>query len=225
MKIIVLAVTLALSFGAQAAQKTWLVIGDSIMSSVPQGQVKDHVLHLIAAERNVIFKNISSPGTALGATNNTGFNKAATGEIIGTLGGMFSAYDGIIVQAGTNDYGRGIPWENMVVSMYRILNHARTMNKKVLVLDPIWRADEGTPNAIGLTLNTYRYLQFLVCTHHYPDICKFAHRTNTVMGTAAGSAMYDTNEVAVAGQLHPNAMGHRKLADWIEKEAAAVGYF
>jgi hypothetical protein len=36
---------------------------------------------------------------------------------------------------------------------------------------------------------------------------------------------YDSAEVAANNRVHPNAIGHRKLADWIKLEAAAAGYF
>lgn len=212
-----------LTANAQASQ-TWIVIGDSILSAVPQGTASQLALNLVGAERDVIFKSIASPGAALGVTDQTGFNNATTLNAIKQISGYFGAYNGIIVQAGTNDYGRALNWGDTSNSIKAIIARAKADGKKVLVLDPIWRAGEDTANAQGNTLNTYRYFMFLACNDE-PTVCFFAHRENTVMGTSAGAAYYDVNEVATGTQLHPNVTGHRKLADWIKAEAAAAGFF
>lgn len=204
--------------------KTWVVIGDSILSSVPQGTAAQLALHLVSAERNVIFKNISSPAAALGITDNSGFNSANTTATLNQIAGYFAAVDGILVQAGTNDFSRNVLWEDTVASLRRILNWAKALNKKVLVLDPIWRADENVPNGANYSLNTYRFFMATV-TAEYPGIAFFAHRENTPMGTSVSAANYDATEVATNKQLHPNVAGHRQLADWIKAEAATAGFF
>lgn len=219
------AVALLAAVSSQAATQTWIVIGDSILSSVPQGTASQMALNLVSNERDVIFKSIASPGAALGIADNTGFNSTSTTATLDHIAGAWLAYNGILIQAGVNDYNRNVTWQAMVDSLRRIMNHARALNKKVLVLDPIWRAGEDVPNGAGNTLNTYRFFMSVVCTQEYADICRFAHRENTVMGTSAGAANYDANEVATGTQLHPNVTGHRKLADWIKAEAAAVGFF
>jgi lysophospholipase L1-like esterase len=129
------------------------------------------------------------------------------------------------VQAGTNDFGRAVPWEDTVASLRRILSYANATGKKVLVLEPIWRANENTPNSLGHTLNTYRFMIASVCKDEYPKICHFAPRGKTIMGTKSGAAYFDSTEISQGKQLHPNAMGHRKLADWIKSEAAAAKFF
>lgn len=207
-----------------SATQTWIVIGDSIVSNVPQGQAKDMALNLVGAERDVIFKSIASPGAAMGMTDNTGFYNTSTLNTINQLYGFWGAYDGIIIQAGTNDFGRNVPWTDTANSTKAIIAKAKAHGKKVLVLDPIWRAGEDTPNTLGNTLNTYRFFMATECMNE-PTVCKFAHRENTVMGTSAGSAYYDSAEVAAGTQLHPNVAGHCKLATWIKLEAAAAGFF
>lgn len=204
--------------------KTWVAIGDSILSSVPQGNAAQLALHLVSAERNVIFKNISSPAAALGITDNTGFNSGNTTATLNNIAGYFAAVDGILIQAGTNDFSRNVPWPDTCASLRRILDWAKALNKKVLILDPIWRADENTPNGQGCALNTYRFFMATVAGE-YPGVAFFAHRENTPMGTNVGAANYDAAEVATNKQLHPNVNGHRLLANWIKAEAATAGFF
>lgn len=225
MKRFVTALVIALiSLQAQAAQ-TWIMLGDSIGGAVANGQPSQHFAHLVAAERNIYIRNLSSAGASLGSKDHTGFNNTGTIFALSMMGGLWSAYDGIIIQAGTNDYSRNIPWQDAVTALRRIMDHARALQKKVLVLDPIWRAGEDSPNLLGNTLNAYRWNIAVTCLVEYADICRFANRANTVMGTNAGSANYDPAEVAQGAQTHPNAAGHRLIADWIKAEAAAAGLF
>lgn len=204
--------------------KTWVAIGDSILSGVPQGTAAQMALNLVGAERNVIFKSIASPAAALGVTDNSGFNSVNTTATLNQIAGYYAAVDGILIQAGTNDFSRNVLWEDTVASLRRVLNWAKALNKKVLVLDPIWRADESVKNGVNYELNIYRFFMATVVAE-YPGVAFFAHRENTPMGTSAGSANYDAGEVATGKQVHPNAAGHRLLADWIKAEAATAGFF
>lgn len=213
------------SVAEAAPQKNWVVIGDSIMSGVPDGSAGQLSLNLVSAERNVVFKSIASPGHALGARDHTGFNNQTTIESIKSIGGFFSDFDGILIQAGTNDFGRNIPLADTVESLNRIMAFARKNGKKVLVLDPLWRANENTKNKLGLTLHHYRYVMSSMCAVDYRDICRLASRSNTVMGSAAGAAFYDHREVRGNVQLHPNAAGNRHMANWIKQAAAAARFF
>lgn len=208
-----------------AATKTCVLIGDSIMSGVADGTSGQHALTLIQAERDVMIRNLSSPGASLAATDATGFNYAGITESLDHIGGVFGAVNCIIIQAITNDYGRSASWNAVNSSLGRILEYAKAKGKKVLVLDPIWRADEGIVNSAGMTLYDYRVRLSIVCSVGYADVCRFASRSNTVLGSSAGSAYYSAYEIAQGKQLHPNAAGHRLLATWIETEAAAAGLF
>jgi hypothetical protein len=87
------------------AASTWIVVHDSIMEGPAGGVESGNALHLVAEERNVCFKKIGSSGAALGATDFTGFNNDDILPTIDRIGGAFSAYKGIIIQAGTNDFG------------------------------------------------------------------------------------------------------------------------
>lgn len=221
----ILAFILLYSGASVAATKTCVLIGDSIMSAVSDGSSNQLALSLVQNERDVIIRNIASPGASLAATDYTGYNSTQILDTLNRIGGMFSAYNCVIIQAGTNDFGRSANWTDTVTSLRRILTHSRAMSKKVMVLDPIWRANEDVLNSAGGNLNTYRYMTYLVCSQEFSDICHFASRLNTPMGTSAGSANYSAAEVAAGTQLHPNVAGHRYLADWIKAEAAAAGLF
>jgi lysophospholipase L1-like esterase len=219
----VAALLLAVALPSQAA--VCALLGDSIAAGSGLPTSQSRFVFLLQAERQVEIRDLSSPGAALGAPGIGGFNNVTTTNQLTALAGMFSYLNCVIIQAGTNDYGRSIPWQDTVTGLTKVLNWARTNNKKVLVLDPIWRAGEEVPNALGHTLNTYRYMNWLTCTSNFADVCSVAHRTNSVMGTAGGAMNYQSSEVSTGTQLHPNANGQRIIADWIKTEAAASGLF
>lgn len=202
--------------------KTCVVIGDSNLSGVPNGTATQFALHLVAAERNVIFKNISSPGASLGSTDFTGFNSPEVVATLNRIGGSFLAFDCALIALGVNDFNRALNWGDTYNGLERIIKRLKAMGKKALVLDPIWCGYENTPNSAGFTLNQYRFFIAHLCVNVYPADTHFAHRENTVLGTSAGAAYFVE---PAPNQLHLNAAGHRKLADWIKAEALAAGYF
>jgi len=205
------------------ASKTVVVIGDSLMSGVAGGVAASHALHLIASERDVFFKNLSVPVQALGAVGGSGFNNSYMTDQLDNLNGFYgAAFTTIILQACTNDHGRNINWGDTYNAAVRILDYARAKAKKVLVLDAIWKESELTPNASGWDLNTYRFF-IAHAASLYPDVAHFAHRENTVVGTAAGMSYFDASEAP--NRTHLTTAGQRKYADWIKAEAAAAGFF
>lgn len=226
MKLRFIITTWLLVFAVQAnATVTWILLGDSIMSDVPGGTASQLSINLVSNERDVIFKSIASPGIGIGQSDPHGYNSPNIDDTLTRIGGFYSAYHGIMIQAGTNDYSMNMPWQNTYGSLVRIMTHARTYNKKVMVLDPIWRNGEDKKNTLGYDLSTYRYIMKAVCENDFQDVCKFAKRENTFMGTSAALNYYKAEEVANGTQLHPNATGHRYIADWIKAEGAAFGFF
>lgn len=229
MKSIIFYVAMLISAVCQAAptaaQHNVVLIGDSISSSVPFGDTKNLWANLVAAERNVVLKNISSPGAALGLKDYRGFNNQSTIDSIDRIGGAWSAYSFIIVQAGTNDYGLSVPLNDTIEGLSRILKHARNNKKKVLVLEPIWRNGEEKKNKIGLTLNHYRFVMVSLCVNDYKDVCKAAFRQNTVMGNSASAMYFNPAEVKAKIQLHPDTTGNRHMANWVKQAAAKAGFF
>lgn len=203
--------------------KTWIVIGDSIMSFVADGVSRQHALTLVQNERDVIFKNIGSPGATMGATDGTGFNSDQVLDTINRISGFFGSWDGVIVQAGTNDHAAGKSLDDVSNSLRRILGHVRAKGKKALVLDLIWRAGENDQNSTGNNLHMYRLCMAIVAKYEFPDCCTFISRTGTPLDVQSDN--YAAAEVAAGKQLHPNATGHRIMADWIKTAAATAGYF
>lgn len=216
---------LLLSFVATftyAANKTCILIGDSIMSDVsassiggPNGRAVELASHLITARTNVIIRNISSPGNALGANDYSGFGNVT--PTINMIGGVFSYYQCIIVQAATNDFGRSIPWEDSVASLRRIITLAKNGGKKVLMVDPIWRRNENVKNSLGHTLGTYRFMLAVACQEQ-PTTCYWVGR-NANFDSANGKKYYDMNEQAAGTELHLNAAGQSAWADMVIRVA------
>lgn len=233
MKNAVLALLLSLFAAHANANMTCILFGDSIGSTVAQGTANQHFLHLLTAERNVFFRSVASPGATLGHSDYTGFNSQRAVEIINQVRGLYGWYGCVIIQAGTNDFGRDDPVSvtKTVESLRRILAKVRADGRKALVMEPIYRDGENTPNSVndalcgatGNTLNCYRYFMGVVCQQEYGDVCHFAKRSNTPMGALNNN--YSSVEVMNQERLHPNAVGHRKMADWIKAEAAAAGIF
>lgn len=215
------------------AMKTCILMGDSIMSAVSpstiggtSGTSKQLAASLLMNERNVSIRNISSPGIAIGINDNTGFGpKKKIDDTLGTIGGAWSAYDCIIIQAGTNDFGRNVKWESTVTNLRYVLAHAKAMKKKVLIMEPIWRRNQDVKNAVGNTLDTYRYFMYLVCMQEYANTCYYESRSSSALADAKASKYFDANEVKTKGELHLNAAGHRAWADWVKLAASKYGIF
>lgn len=226
MKRIIAIALLAMASFTVSASQTWIVIGDSILSSVSQGTAKQLATHLVSAEKDIVFKSLASPGSSIGHTDHTGFNSVRTDYAIDLIRGAWNAYNGVLIQAGTNDFSRNVPTAQTIEGLRRILAKVRADGKKALVLPMTWRADQDVPNAVGATLVTYKYVMALVCVNEFGDVCWYGGWDKSPLTTNAGAATdYDVNETAQGKQLHLNASGHRKLADWIKLEAAAAGYF
>lgn len=207
---------------ASEAQKTYVVIGDSIMSMVADGASKDHALTLLSVERNVVFKNISAIGESLGLASPLGYNSTLTTDFLDQIGGYYGYFDGIIIQAGVNDFGQNMPWSTNAESLNRILDYARAHHKKVLMLDLIWMWNEANPNSTGWALFNYRIARAMVC-NAYSDVCVFASRP--AVFDAPSTTLFTAADVAAGKQLHPNVIGHRIYANWLASVAASAGLF
>ena len=222
MKFFAFAIAILLS-GFASASQTWVVVHDSIGSGVAQGTAKQLAYHLLSAETDTVIKNLSSPGSSLGHKDRTGYNSAMTTNAIDLIRGAWNAYDGVVIAAGTNDYTRWVQPADTVAGLRRILNKVRADGKKALVIPILWRANEDVPNGAGFTVTSYRYFIALTCINEYPDVCHHAELAGSTLMTNAGAATdYDATETAQGKQLHLNASGHRKLADWIKVELGVM---
>ena len=213
-----LAVLFSIFFSVVAMGKTAILIGDSISSGVLSGTSKDLYHHLLQEEKDLTIRNLSAGGLALGKKGFAGFNDVNVINTMRRIDGVGGGYDLIIIQAGTNDFGLNVHLGDTITSLKMFLDEARLKNKKVLLMDTLWRHDETTNNASGNPLGTYRLYMWYTCASNYSDVCYHAHRQNSVFDSS-NPAYYDTD------LIHPNVQGHRLLADWIKLEASNAGYF
>lgn len=218
----------ALCIQPAVAAKTCVLVGDSIMSEVypttmngPYGKAMELAANRIQQEADVIIKNISVPANSLGGDT---FSFANGTEVLQGIGGAYSYYNCVIIQAGTNDFGKSVPLDKTVAALNSLLTEATRANKKVLLMDAIWRRNENTPNSLGLTLGSYRWALAVECNNH-PGVCHFASRTGTVFDSASASPLYTASEIEGVRELHLNAEGHRRYADLVLMKALYYGIF
>lgn len=202
---------------------TWLLFGDSIMSTVypsvvggPQGKAIELTATRVTLQSDIIIRNLSSPGHALGGPGHSFSNGV---ELMREMGGLFSSYNGTIVQALTNDFGLSVPVAETKKSLNAIILESRRLKRPVIVMDAIWRWNEETPNKQGLTLESYRNAARDTC-NLYPGTCYFFSREGTVFNSASAIKLYTPNETSKGIALHLNAEGHRRYADWMILQAA-----
>jgi hypothetical protein len=215
---------------AEAADPaTCVLIGDSITSEVypsviggPKGHPRQLAVNLIQEERGVHIRNLSGPGSSLGAGGAGGFANIV--PALEAIGGPFSFTKCIIIQAGTNDFGLGVNMNATVTSFRNILNYARRTKKRVMVVDLIYRSDQANKNKVGLTLDHYRWNRAYICNVEYPDVCKFLSRDGTAFAAMTPN-FYTPAEIQVNWAVHLTAAGHRAYADWIKNFAIQHGYF
>jgi lysophospholipase L1-like esterase len=223
----------AFSASPPNTMQTWILMGDSIMSAVSpnevdglSGKANKLATHLVMNEKNVSIRNISSPGNSMSHTNYTGFgDTSSVTASLDRIGGFFGFYNGIIIQVGTNDFGRDVQLSNFSESLRGILKYASSKNKKVMMMEPIWRRNELIKNKAGFNLNSYRATMKSVCQQEYPTICHFSSRVNSKLANASSYMYFDANEVKNKGELHLNSSGHRAYADWIKLEASNKKWF
>lgn len=212
--------------------QTWVLMGDSIMSAVspsvvdgPSGTSKQLAANLLMNNKNVSIRNISSPGNSIGHSDFTGFgNTLSVTQSLDRIGGFFGFYNGIIIQAGTNDFGRSVDLPTFKKSLEGILKHAKTRNKKVLLMEPIYRADQNVKNKVGLVLKDYSNAMKNLCTT-YNTHCYFSDMSEEFFNQYSFKSHYDANEVKVGKALHLNASGHERYYRWIEFEASRAKFF
>jgi lysophospholipase L1-like esterase len=206
-------------------QTTCILLGDSIDSYAVDGRSSDLAAHLIEAERNVVIRNLSSPGASLGGTGPYGFNSPNVVETLDRLCGFFRYCDCVIIAAGSNDFGTSsVTWANVEQSVTRILDWAQERRRKVLMLDLIWRAtyENETPNHMGMRWAQFRTARGALCTAR-ARICTFAPRPQAF--NVATPSLFAAEEQQSGGLTHLNAAGHRVRATWIEEAADGAGVF
>jgi lysophospholipase L1-like esterase len=223
---IILATALLLASPAWASrQTTCILLGDSIDSYAVDGRASDIAAHLIEAERNVVIRNLSSPGASLGGGDPYGFNSPNVVETLDRLCGFFRYCDCVIIAAGSNDFGTAsVSWAGVEQSVTRILDWAQERRRKVLMLDLIWRAnyENGAQNHMGLTWAQFRAARGALCAER-ARVCTFTPRPQAF--NVATPSLFGADEQQSGGLTHLNAAGHRIRATWIEEAADSAALF
>lgn len=204
---------------AAAQNMPWIVIPDSI-TTVPDGGVPtDLPWSLITQEREVVFDSIGGSGAAMGSTRLGSYNSSAIPTTMDRICGYFSQCEGVVLQAGVNDYFLATTWADHRTSILRVLDWADARNKRVLMLDLVYNrtAELGAPtNAAGLTFASIRNARFLECAARAPR-CVFALRPANLNVLTPGFYQPDGTHLTPAGR--------RAYTDWVESVAAANSLF
>lgn len=209
---------------SSASALPWIVLGDSIISNPTDGVPTDLPFMLLGQERGVEFRSLASPGAAMGLTTNLGFNGTWLTATLDRICGFYSYCDGVVIQAGVNDFNMNVPWADQQTSIRRVLDWAEARNKKVLMLDLIWMSagELGEPNQAGLTFAQLRNARFLECYARRPR-CVFALRPSAF--NQQTPSYYYSAEVRTGMMTHLNPAGRRAYANWVAQAAAGAGLF
>jgi lysophospholipase L1-like esterase len=212
--IVALMVVLSVQSKAQAEYEKAVLLGDSIVSNVHDGgSVSQSAPWMLSSTLNMDIRNLGSAANSLGAVDHTGYNNpniTAAYDVIRGSGNNFSYF---IVQAGTNDWGLSVDPSFTKQALQKVMTYSRKYNKKVLMLAPIYRQDEGGVNLLGLSLNDYRMIMYTTCKLENPDICRYASKDK--FDGVNHLEYYATNEVANSKGIHLNAAGHYAWALWV----------
>ena len=118
----------------------------------------------------------------------------------------------IVIFGGTNDWGNSVTIENYISGIEQAFDYCRDNYPSipVLVLTPLHRRGDTTPNSVGKTLR--EYVDILI------DECKKYSIQYIDLMTVSG--LYpdnDTNRDLFFNDsgLHPNAAGHKRIANAI----------
>lgn len=210
-------------------QVTDVLIGDSIDSFVGDGVYTEITSSIIERELNIAIRNISVSGATLGRTPAEAANGLNSTRTTDTLTLICPSYcGGLIITAGSNDFNApDITWKEDNESLGRIFNWAIANNKKVIMMDIIWRTsnDDNHINQMGLTINEYRLYRAYTCIQR-PTVCTYFPRPAEF--NVSNPSLYYSIEQANGNLTHLNAAGHRIRATWIENaiiSATAAGKF
>ena len=202
----------------------WIVIGDSIISNPTDGVATDLPFMLIGQEREIEFRSLASPGATLGTYGEYGFNGAWVETVLDQICGAYLYCDGVIIQAGLNDFNGSIPWSEHRDAMRRILDWAQRRGKRVLVLDLIWSTPAETRgvNNVGLSFRDFREARQNECRAR-AEVCTFAPRPPEF--DRPNPQMFRASEVETGLLTHLNPTGRRVFASWIKDAAGEAGLF
>lgn len=206
------------------AQQRWILMGDSIQSLVVEDnnpsvtpQAKNLAANLIPQLTNVSIQNVSAPGNRVNDIGAVGFGAVNYLNVINLISGLFGA-QGFILTLGTNDWSNGADTTNWANNVRAIVDRAKSLNLKVVLLSPIWRSDQQ--NSInGHQLWEYAYMMQTIA----------AEKGVTFINGFDFGAQY--GEPALYGdatgqpRVHLNTQGHSRFASFLVQRMQALGYW
>ncbi|MDD4539076.1 MAG: SGNH/GDSL hydrolase family protein [Lentisphaeria bacterium] len=172
-----------------AAAGRTLFVGDSIMQGMTTEALCRSYFDIVARGLAYDYVNVSVGGAT-----------AAPG-LAQCLGG-YSDWDLALVSFGTNDCTQNRPLEEYAASLAAIITALQCQGRgKLCLLTTVPRpAQEGTPNAIGKTLDDYRQAARALQTQ-FPELI-----------VLEGPAMLPADERLLADGIHPNDAGSAVMA-------------
>lgn len=210
-----------------ASAPRMIVAGDSISSLVYANSGVADASRLfftqIQNKVNIQIANMSSPGQRISEGGQPGFGLYANRNAIGTISGYAGA-QGLIILLGTND------WDNPGTNIYTYMDQLREtiryarvgLNMPVIVVTPIWRGDHAVskPHSDGgsYTLEQWRYFTAQVA---YEEANKPGHFVSVINGYLAPVMPCDY----VDDQVHLQASGHDKMANFLIGQMQSIGYW
>jgi len=199
-----LAVAFGLLLACAASAETIVLVGDSISAGVgassPRRAYAWQLERSLSRSHRVV--NYSRGGWAV--SGEVGISDPAN-----FLGAAALWPDVVVIALGTNDYGVGVPLEDFIAGYEAALQTLGPV-ETVVCVTPYRRSDlsEATPNTAGLLLDDYRTAVHGVCE-------------------ADGRIVLDgieamPSESMLGDGLHPNDVGHNRIAKWMERELTGI---
>lgn len=223
----------AVIFGnyTEVRAKTIAFMGDSITAGVVAGTCYHEFVHdrthytclnygfggagyyRNSASQNSGRIGMGVPGMGVVTTPDNFFTP---NNVVARLAELNSANtDGIVIFAGTNDYGNNVSLENFRTAVASAYEYAQAHfpAAPILVMTPIHRMNDGEPNTQGATLRDYCDIIIEECVKHgiaYIDMMTMSGLNPSVPENCA--LYYPAN---LTSGLHPGVEGHRRMASMI----------
>lgn len=119
------------------------------------------------------------------------------------------ALAGIVVMLGTNDYSQSVPLAQFRETWRAFVQGARS---PLICVTPMWRFDEGLPNAAGLVIDDYRQVIREECTGGV-----VIEGVDVIPGEPGRTPIGAPTRFTADG-LHPNRKGHRRASRNLRRE-------
>ena len=217
----------------ESEQKTIAFMGDSITAGV--GVASASAYHMYLHDRYGwtclnygyggagYFKSYTGTSAGRLGTGEPGIGPAITAENAFTPNNVAArlteldpdALDGIVIFAGTNDWGNDVSVENFISGIEAAFDYCKTYLTAVLVLvmTPIHRKNDTTPNASGKTLREYADIIISECQKYSIAYVDTMTMTGMYPDNDANCALFFPDNLTTG--LHPGTEGHKRLASVI----------